>query len=146
MWHFCKRLSNIKIENIQKRAFKFLNENSDNLLDIDSSMEIRRLRSLAIEIYKTLNNLNPRYTKSIFYKKNNRTSNRRANNLEVNKFNSVKYGRNSLRSLGPLLWNSLPNDVRSFNSLDKFKGFMKNWGKKDCPHYGKFISYYQAVK
>ena len=62
------------------------------------------------------------------------------------KFNSVKYGRNSLRSFDPILWNSLPNSVRSFNSLDKFKGFMKNWGKKDCPHYGKFISYYQAVK
>ena len=83
VWHFCKRLSNIKIENIQKRAFKFLNENSDKLIDIDSSLEIRRLRSLAIEIYKTLNNLNPRYIKSIFYKKNNRTSNRLANNLEV---------------------------------------------------------------
>ena len=30
-------------------------------MNVESSMEIRRLRSLAIEIYKTLNNLNPQY-------------------------------------------------------------------------------------
>ena len=115
-------------------------------MNVESSMEIRRLRSLAIEIYKTLNNFNPQYIKSIFNKNENRTSNRLGNNLNTNKFNSVKYGRNSLRNLGPILWNSLPNNVRSFNSIDKFKGFMKNWGKKDCPHYSKFISYYQAIK
>ena len=146
VWHFCKGISNNKIENVQKRSYRLLNENSEKLINVESSMEIRRLRSLAIEIYKTLNNFNPQYIKSIFDKNKNRTSNRLSNNLNTNKFNSVKYGRNSLRSLGPILWNSLPNNVRSFTSIDKFKGFMKNWGKKDCPHYSKFISYYQAIK
>ena len=32
------------------------------------SMEEKRLRNLALEIFKTLNHLNPEYMKEIFYK------------------------------------------------------------------------------
>ena len=31
------------------------------------SMEVKRLRTLALEIFKTLNNLNPNYIKEIFF-------------------------------------------------------------------------------
>ena len=45
--------------------------NSDykDLLEITktSTMEIKRLRTLAIEVFKTVNNLNPDFMKDIFY-------------------------------------------------------------------------------
>ena len=45
--------------------------NSDykDLLEITktSTMEVKRLRTLALEVFKTLNNLNPDFMKDIFY-------------------------------------------------------------------------------
>ena len=69
-------------------------------------MEIKRLRNLALEIVKTLKNLNPEYRKEIFYKTTNLTD--RSFNIKVNQNNTTKYGNKSLRSLGPHIWNSLP--------------------------------------
>ena len=48
-------------------------------------MEVKRLRNLALEIFKTLNHLNPEYMKEIFYKTTNLTH--RPFNVKVNQLN-----------------------------------------------------------
>ena len=75
-------------------------------------MEVKRLRSLALEIYKTMNNLNPEYMKDLFCVSKYRTSERLKMNIESKKFKQIRYVKNSLRVLGPILWNSLPNDAK----------------------------------
>ena len=67
-----------------------------------ATMEIKRLRCLALEIFKTVNNLNPYYMKEIFSKTTNLT--RRPLDINFNQNNTTKYGINSLRSLGPQIW------------------------------------------
>ena len=147
MWHFCPAKSKNKIEQIQKRDLKFLSENENLFFEPgNSSMEVKRLRKLALEIYKTLNSINPSYMKQIFCKPINRTSERFRYNIESKSFNQVKYGKNSLRVLGQILWNSLPNFVKSQTSLEKFKIFINSWGNYGCPLYKKFISYLNAVR
>ena len=47
---FCSAKSKNKIEQIQKRAFKFLSLNNDTPANVKSTMESKRLRSLGIEI------------------------------------------------------------------------------------------------
>ena len=64
-------------------------------------MEIKRLRCLALEIFKTVNNLNPYYMKEIFSKTINLTH--RPLDINFNQNYTIKYGSNSLRSLGPTL-------------------------------------------
>ena len=138
-----------KIEQIQNRALNFLNYNSDSGLIFtpgNSTMEVKRLRVLAVEIFKTLHNLNPAYMKNIFHRSINRTSERFKFNIQTQRFNQVKFGRNSLRVIGPILWNSLPNNVKSLQSLPQFKKFINSWGNFGCPHYEKFQSYYTAIK
>lgn len=108
-------------------------------------MKITRLRILAIEVFRTLHDLNPIYMKELFKKSNHRTSERLKHNIDVPKYNQIRFGKNSLRVLGPMLWNSLPNEARSTNSLPKFKKFINTWGTENCPHYHKLISYYEAV-
>ena len=72
-WHFCSKSSQNKREKIQYRSLKILTNdyNSDykDLLEITktSTMEIKRLRTLALEAFKTVNNLNPDFMKGIFY-------------------------------------------------------------------------------
>ena len=61
-----------KIENLQKRALRFLYKSyytsyEDLLLKSGvSSINVTLLRTLCIEIFKTLNNLNPSFMKEIF--------------------------------------------------------------------------------
>ena len=68
-------------------------------------MEVKRLGNLALEIFKTLNQLNPEYLKEIFHKTTNLTH--RPFNIKVTQNNTNKYGNKSLRSFGTHIWNSL---------------------------------------
>ena len=86
--HFCSSKSLKKIEKIQGRALRILSNDPtsdyNQLLNKSSkaSMEVKCLRNLAQEIFKTLNNLNPEYMKEIFYKTANLTH--RTFNIKVN--------------------------------------------------------------
>ena len=73
IWHFCSKASQKKIENIQYRSLTLLPNDygSDHQLLLEkaenSTMDIKRLRPLALEISKTLNNLIPDFMKKIFH-------------------------------------------------------------------------------
>ena len=60
-------------------------------------MEIRRIKTLAIEIFKTVNELNPLIMKTVF--KTNSII--RSFDLLVKNRNTEKYDRKSLVALGP---------------------------------------------
>jgi len=142
IWHFSDYNSKRKIESIQKRAYRFIGQEKTKC-----SMEIKRLKSLAIEIFKTKSNLNPSYMKEIFQPKSNTTTNSiLAQNLLVQKHKQVKYGRNSLRVLGPILWNCLPIKAKSIKCISEFKKYMESWGMVGCKAFTKFQKYLTAIK
>ena len=91
VWHFCSAKSVKKIEKIQERALRILYSN------FFSDFEVKRLRTLAMEVFKTLNNMNSEYMKEIFHK--TAFTMYRHLNLEVNKNHTTKYGNKSLRCL-----------------------------------------------
>ena len=93
-------------------------------------MEIKRLRCLALEIFKTVNNLNPYYMKKIFSKTTNLTH--RPLDIKFNQNNTTKYGNNSLRSLGPHIWNSLPSEIKKETEYEKIKNYMNDWFGLKC--------------
>ena len=98
-------------------------------------MNINRLRSLCIEIYKTINGLNPSSMKNIFrIKESNRpVRSNNANNLEVKITKTITFVTNSLSSLGPKIWNSLPYHLRySSKSISRFKQMIKKWDGCKC--------------
>ena len=72
VWHFCSCKSSQKIEKTQLPSQRIIyNDYSSNyhtLLKLSQilSMEIKRLRNLALEIFKTINHLNPSFMKRIF--------------------------------------------------------------------------------
>ena len=87
-------------------------------------MEIKRLRCLAIEIFKTMNNLNPYYMKEVFSKSTNLTY--RPLDINFNQNNTTKFRNNSLRSLGPHIWNFLPSEIKEKSQYEKFKNYMSD--------------------
>ena len=72
-------------------------------------MEVKRLRNLTLEIFKTFIHLNPKHTKETFHKTTNLAH--ISFNLKVNQNNTTKYDNKSPRSLGPNIWNSLPKQI-----------------------------------
>ena len=93
-------------------------------------MEIKRLRCLPLEIFKTVNKLNPYYMKEIFTKTTNLTH--RPLDINFNQNNTTKYGSNSLRSLGPHIWNSLPSEIKKETDYKKFKNYINDWFGLKC--------------
>ena len=97
-----------KIESLHKQALRFLLNDYENsyekLLENSgkSNINLRQIRFLCIEIYKTINSLSPDFTKKNFeMKKNNRVIRDRYKlNLNVPRTNHVTFGANSLKSYG----------------------------------------------
>ena len=89
------------------------------------SMEVKRLRTLALEVFKTLNSLTPDYMKEIFFKTINLTH--RPFNIKVNQNSSTKHGQKSLKSLGPHIWNSLPIEIKEETNYEKLKNYVNKW-------------------
>ena len=90
----------------------------------EATVEMKRLRCLAPEIFKTGNNLNLYYIKEIFSKTTNLTHT--PLDINFNQNNTTKYGSNSLRSLGPHIWNSLPSEIKEETDYKKFKNYMND--------------------
>ena len=82
-------------------------------------MELKRYRTLELEIFKTIKVLNPTYIQELFYLCS--SSARRPNNIAVVRTNINTYGMKSLRSLGPQIWNPLPEHIKSETSLHIFE-------------------------
>ena len=67
VWHFCGENNTKKLESIQERALRFIyeDENSsyEKLLEKSKmpSLKIRRMRFLAIQIFKIVNKQSPIY-------------------------------------------------------------------------------------
>ena len=72
IWMFCNKTSNIRINEIHKRTLRLVYEmqdaNFEDLLLKDNSWNVHEsnIRTLLIEVYKSLNNLSPPIMKDFF--------------------------------------------------------------------------------
>ena len=140
VWMFSTAKSLNKTESLQKRALRFLyNDYSisyEGLLEKAGKvkMNIYRLRNLCIEIYKTINKLNPEFMNNIFkVKENKRVVREQCKlNLETTDWNQVTFGAKSLEVYGSKVWNSLPSHIKTSENLIQFKSLMKNWNGNSC--------------
>ena len=97
-------------------------------------MNVTRLLSLCIEMFKTLNSINPNFMNDIFElrKTNGAIRNQCKPNLEVPIMNQVTFGAKSIIYLGPEIWNTPPFHIKLSESLTTFKRIMKNWDSVLC--------------
>ena len=79
-------------------------------------MSENRLRNLCLEIYKTMNKLNPEFKNNIFKVKENKRLVREQYklNLETPEWNQVTFGAKSLKVK---VWNSLPFRINASENL-----------------------------
>ena len=72
VWHFCGKVNNSKLEKVQERALRIINNDYVSSYEEiiskskTSSVLISRLRMLLCEVYKSVNQLNPTYISELF--------------------------------------------------------------------------------
>ena len=138
IWLFCSKGANNEMNRTHKRALRALygdyESTFEELLDKDRSMTIHKknLQTVMVEIYKTINHLNPAYVWEFFIKKDV-PYNLRSNELcKIPSVNSQQYGISSLCFRGSLLWNALNDEVKLGTSINNFKKEVQQWDGRNC--------------
>ena len=148
VWMFHSREINTKINNLHYRALRlvYLDETSsfDELLSKDRAVTVhhRNIQLLATELFKVDIGIAPVFMKDIFpehknISKGNVSSNTRSKSKSrfYNPCNprTVKSGLETLRHLGPKIWEIVPNHIKQSVSLPAFKAKIKTWIPENCP-------------
>ena len=126
------------IEKVQERGLRFVYNDSvssyEQLLCMsnNSTMYTDRLRNIAIQVYKIMNNLCPSYLNDMCIMKTNGYDLRNKIQLIQPKVNTVTYGIFSFRYHGAKIWNLLPDHVKMAPKLDTFKVLLSQWHKSLC--------------
>ena len=137
-WHFCGKSNTDKIEKIQERALRFVYDDYcssyDQLLSKANlpSLYIRRIRSMALETFKIINNMAPPVLNDLVFKRDSCYHFRYTNLLEIPQVKSSKYGSSSFRHAAPVLWNSFPESFRKASNFNQFKSLIVHWNGKEC--------------
>ena len=134
---FCHKATYLKMQKIHHKSLKVIYQSDasyDNLLQLSSSVYLhqRHLRFLLTEIYKSTGTLNPQFMWSHFKYRKVPYNLRRGPVLFISPARSTIYGTNSVHFLGSLIFNGLPNIVKSSRSVSEFKNVIKKIGNIDC--------------
>ncbi len=92
-----------------------------------------RVRNQMIDVFKILIQDNcPRYLRTLFKEYEPPYNTRSIRSLDIPKYRTVKYGRNSFRFHGVKLWNSLDTSIKCAIDLKGFKDRIRSWNGQDC--------------
>ena len=138
VWHFCGKGATHKIEKIHERALRFIY--NDNITEYTNLLEkantttqyLKRVRIIAQEVFKAINNIGPKYTKELITDRPSRYPTRRPLDIYVPNVNQVKFGYRSFKFEAPTVWNSLPNEIRTAEHFPEFKKLIKLWSGPIC--------------
>ena len=138
VWHFCGKGDIHKIERIHERAIRFMSDDytseyAELLLNAnESTLYLKRVRIIAQEVFKTINNLNPGYTREILRDRPSRYPSRRPLDLYVPKVNQIKFGYRSYTYEAPTIWNSIPIEIRKTVKFNMFNKLLQTWNGPSC--------------
>ena len=124
-WHFCKSSDKRKLERLQERALRVIYKSHtatyEELLrraDIPSLYN-RRLQDITVLMYKVKHGLAPDCVSELFVRKGS-THTLRNSDFVLSRFETIRYGKHSVRYLGPFLWSKLADSQRDSPNLSVF--------------------------
>ena len=132
VWMVHSRTLNNQNDKICERALRLVYKNEtilsfDDLLKRGKSVSIQQknLQLLATEICKTKNDLGPKIMKDTFHFIQKPYNLRNDPELQRRKNRTVYFGTENKISLASKIWELIPSDIRSANSLGVFKKKIK---------------------
>ena len=134
----CNRSLNNKIDRLHERSLRIVysDKTSDfsELLEKDGSVSIhyQNIRQLAIEMFKVSKGLCPEIVKGLFQFRNNIPLNLRFQ-FHIPPVRTVFSGTESIKYLGPKIWELIPDEMKELESLWEFQRAIKLWKRTSCP-------------
>ena len=139
IWMFISRGTNRKINRLHERSLRILYKDDiatfEELLQKDNSVTVhtRNIQLLALEMYKVHNNISPNFICEIFHKSDVSYNMIKTSDFIRPRVNTVFYGTETIRNIGPKIWDLLPLDIKVSPTLDSFKLKVKQWKPENCP-------------
>ena len=131
---------NNKINRLHKRCLRLIYNDKlssfEDLLGKDNSVSIphKNLQALVIEMFKVHTKTSPEIMQEVFQVKEQGDYNlRKQTDFVIPQVKSVNHDIESIRFLGPKIWEKLPNDLKNKESVDSSKTAIKRWKPESCP-------------
>ena len=105
------------------------NSKFEDFLTTDSSFIIhhQNIQTLEIEMFK----IHQGFSQISFLDENNFYSLRSQPDFQIPRIKTSLKGAESVRYLGPVIWNNIPIEIRSIKNLGKFKTEIRQWKPKN---------------
>ena len=138
MWHFCSNRSTYKIEKVHKNASRVtLNDYTSSYSDMlevvkRPTLYISRIKNIAIETFKSVKGLNPKYMRSLFSFLTTPYCTRGGSKLVQPKVNTIGFGINSFTYQDSKIWNNLPQGVKDTTYQIACKDLIVQWEGPTC--------------
>ena len=138
IWMFSSKAANNEINRTHKRALRVLHKEYDASFELclqreaDTTIHIKNLQKLRLEVFKTLNSLNPSYLWDLFNTKQIEYNLRIKNLVKLPQLKTHAFGRHSVTFRGSILWNTLSDDIKSCENVAAFKKKIKTWNGVNC--------------
>ena len=134
VWHFCGQVNNNKLEKLQERSLRIIHNDYESSFETllkcskQESLLTKRLKIMILEVFKTVNRLNPSCLHDLFTK-NEVVYDLRTQKLEQPKRRTTTYGLRTFSYLGSKLWNLLASEYSEVNDIDyeRLKFLIKYW-------------------
>lgn len=138
IWMFCRKMDMKLINKVHKRALRVIYNDFtlelEELLSLEKIVPIHtvHLRKLMLEVYKSLNHKNPKLMWDLFSIKTIPYNLRGQLLVKLPTARSTTYGINSLLFKASIMWNSLPNLIKTSPNISLFKIRIKEWCGESC--------------
>ena len=108
-------------------SYTTFREKSNRLL-----LYVERQRCILQEVYKSIHDLGPIFLHDLFIIKDTEYDYRNVLKIELSKYKTVTYDKNTLQFNGAKLFNSLGNDYKNRLNYSEFKAKLKTLYDEEC--------------
>ena len=135
---FCGKDANHRTNSTHKRALRILHNDYDSSLDkILTKSDIvtihtKNFQKLMLEIYKSMNHLNPSYIWYLHERKEIQYDLRTKHLCKSPITKTIKFGMESLSFRGSLLWNNLNDEMKELPTVASLETKIKTWMGEKC--------------
>ena len=146
-WHFCGRQNNEKMEKIQERALRILYRDYESTYQElierahTTTVFLARLKTMALEVFKCVQALNPPCLNNLFEIKDTHYSFRNSVKLVQPKRRGTTHGLRSVSYVGSKVWNDIANEISDINDMSvyDFKVYLKSWNGPDLNVFTNYL-------
>jgi hypothetical protein len=133
VWHFCNKSLSTRMEKLYERGIRFASKDyCSSFIELlkrsdRSTFSLIRLKKILIFVYNCVNKVYADYLNEMYKLKNNEYSMRDHMIVNVPRFETIRFGKMSLKYSGAKLFNSVPVSFKESEGVIDLKRKLEIW-------------------